>query len=110
MTRKNEKVGHDADVLDLMSRFDLFDIDTNFKPCRKVWSGKLRRCNATYLPKYEERGSTKLDYILVSNRWKSSVWNCQVKWGSNMHRFGKKFDHGLLETGSLGLAITDGET
>ena len=98
MTRRNEKVGHDSEVLDLMRRFDLFAIGTKFKPHRRLWSGKFRRCNATYLPKHEERRPTKLDYILVPNRWKSSVRSSQVKWGASMHRFGKKFDHGLLET------------
>ena len=97
MTKRKEKVGHDMDVLDLMSRFDLFAIATKFKPKRRIWSGKLRRCNATYLPKHNNRRPTKLDYILVSNRWKSSVRQCCVKWGASMHRFGKKFDHGLLE-------------
>ena len=24
--------------------------------------------------------------------------NCYVKWGTSLHRFGKKFDHGLLST------------
>ena len=34
--------------------------------------------------------------ILIANRWKTSVEQCSVKWGSSLHRFGKKFDHGLL--------------
>ena len=97
MTRKNEKVGHDTEVLDLMRRFDLFAIGTKFMPRRRLWSGKLRRCNSTYLPKHEDRRPTKLDYILVPNRWKSSVRNCNVRWGASMHRFGKKFDHDLLK-------------
>ena len=36
MTRRNEKVGHDDEVLDLMRRFDLFAIGTKFKPRRKL--------------------------------------------------------------------------
>ena len=67
-------------------------------PQQREWSGQLRRCNATYLPKHPARRPTKLDYCLVANRWKSSVENCCVKWGSSLHRFGKKFDHGLLST------------
>ena len=98
MTRHNEKVGHDDQILNLMRRFDLFAIDTKFKPHRQLWSGKHHRYNETHLPKHEDRHPTKLNYyVLVPNRWKSSVRQCQVKWGASMHRFGKKFDHGLLE-------------
>ena len=96
MTKTNEKIGHDTDVLDLMSKYDLFAIGTKFMPKRKLWGGRLRRCNATYLPKHTARRPTKLDYILIQNRWKSSVRDCSVKWGASLHRFGKKFDHGLL--------------
>ena len=81
-----------------MRQYDLFAIGTKFKPPQRIWSGKLRRCNATYLPKHEQRRPTKLDYCLVANRWKSSVDNCCVKWGTSLHRFGKKFDHELLST------------
>lgn len=68
MTNKNEKTGHDKETLSLMRSFDLFAVDTRFMPERKLWQGKMRRCNATYLPKHVERRPTKLDYFLVSNR------------------------------------------
>ena len=39
----------------------------------------------------------QIDYILVSNRWKSSVNNCRVHWAPSIHRnkFGKA-DHALV--------------
>ena len=96
MTCKSEQKGHDHKILDLMTRFDLFSVGTKFRPRRKLWDGKLRRCNATYLPKHEGRRPTKLDYVLVSNRWKSMAINSCVQWGASIHRFGETFDHGLL--------------
>ena len=42
--------------------------------------------------------STKLDYVMVANRWKSSEEQYCVKWDTSIHRFGKKFDHGILST------------
>ena len=98
MTSKHEKNGHDQEVFDLMRQYDLFAVGTKFKPNERLWSGKLRRYNATYLPKHVDRRPTKLDYCLVANRWKSCVEDCRVKWGTSLHRFGKKFDHGLLST------------
>ena len=44
----------------------------------------------------QKRRPTKLDYICVTNRWKSMVTHSEVKWGPSIHRFGQAFDHGLL--------------
>ena len=98
VTRKNEDKGHDKDILDLMRQFDQYAVDTDFMPKRKRWgkNSRGRRCNATYLPNHTERRPTKIDYFFVSNRWKSSPSASKVKWGTSMHRFGTKFDHGLL--------------
>ena len=41
-TRANEK-GHGDEILDLLREFDLFAVDTLFKPKRKLWQGKYRR-------------------------------------------------------------------
>lgn len=67
MTSKDEEKGHDKQVLDLMRQYNLFAVGTSFKPEKRIWSGKLRRFNATYLPKHEDRRPTKLDYFLVVN-------------------------------------------
>ena len=99
MTQPAENNGHDGDVLNVMARFNLFAIDTKFDPKRRPWDGKLRRGNATYLPKHKDRRPTKLDYVLVSNRWKSMATNSKVQWGASMHRFGEVFDHALLPVG-----------
>ena len=34
---------------------------------------------------------------MVSTRWQSSVVHSAVKWSSANFRFGKKFDHGLIQ-------------
>ena len=68
MTKKNEDKGHDQEVLCIMRNQDLFVVETRFASKAKRWSGKKRRCNATYMPKHIERRPTKLDYFLVSNR------------------------------------------
>ena len=89
MTSKHERTGHDQDVFNFMCTHDLlFTINTIFKPKKKMWGGRVWRCNVTYLPKHTDRRPTKLDYFLVSNRWKSAVQDSQVKWGASMHRFG----------------------
>ena len=49
MTKDSEKVGHDTDVLDLMTKLDLFVIDTKLKPKRKLLNGKLFRKNSYML-------------------------------------------------------------
>ena len=67
-----------------------------FKPKRKMWDGKMRRCNATYRAKEKGKRPTNLDYLCVSNRWKSMVMNTETRWRPSIHRFGQPFDHGLL--------------
>ena len=77
---------------------DLFAADTMFKPIRNKWESSERKrvCNASYLGKDSKKRPRKLDYIFVSNRWKSMVKSVNVKWGPTEHHFDRKFDHGLL--------------
>ena len=91
--------GHSNQVLDLLRSHDLFAVDSMFRPKRKTigQGGKPRVCNATYLQKDASRRPKKLDYIFVSNRWKSSVTNSTTNWATAIHRFGKFFDHCLLQ-------------
>ena len=88
--------GHEEQILDLMRENDLFAAGTLFKPKTKKWSGRYRACNGTYRSKEAGKRPRKLDYICVSNRWKSLMINVEVKWGPSIHRFGKPFDHGFL--------------
>ena len=97
MTRHENK-GHGNKILDLMRLHDLCAAGTYFKPKRKKWRGRYRHCNATYIPKDTKRRPTKLDYICVSNRWKSKIIRTEVKWSPSIHRFGHQFDHGLVST------------
>ena len=91
--------GHSEEVMDLLRTFDLFAVDSLFRPKKKCvtkFSTHKRVCNATYLQKEEKRRPKKLDYFFVSNRWKSSVTNSKTNWAPSVHRFGKRFDHCLL--------------
>ena len=93
---KHANKGHGDRILDMMRSHDLCAIDTYFKPKRKKWGDNHRYCNATYMPKDTTRRPTKLDYILISNRWKSMVMNVETRWGPSIHRFGHQFDHALV--------------
>ena len=95
MTKRPDE-GHEEQMLDLMRENDLFAVGTLFKPKKKMWGGKIRICNATYRSKEAGKRPRKLDYICVSNRWKSLMNNVEVRWGPSIHRFGKSFDHGFL--------------
>ena len=70
--------GHEELILDLMRENDLFAVGTLFKPKTKKWFGKYRACNGTYRSKEAGKRPRKLDYICVSNRWKSLM--IEVKW------------------------------
>ena len=90
--------GHSKDLVHLMQAHDLFAVDSLFRPKRSSMfcKQKKRVCNATYLQKDKSLRPKKLDYFLVSNRWKSSVSNSKTDWAPSLHRFGKAFDHSLL--------------
>ena len=64
-TRKDN--GYGEEILTLMRSFDLFAVDTLFKPERKVWGqGERKRyCNTTYIPKHADKRPRKLDYMCV---------------------------------------------
>lgn len=84
MVKKPQK-GHGGQVLDLMSTYDLFEVDTLFKSKseRKIWCGRYRYCNVTTVTCMskddENKRPTKLDYMCVSNRWKSMIISTKVK-------------------------------
>ena len=77
---------------ELMVDHKLLDASTYFKPPRRAKHG-----SATYLQKNLEYGALQIDYALVSRRWLSSVHNFAVKWGPSIHRFGYKYDHGMVQ-------------
>ena len=58
---------------------------------------KKRVCNVTWLQKDVSLRPKKLDYFLVSNRWRSCVTNSKACWSPSVHRFGRAFDHSLLQ-------------
>ena len=84
MTQHANK-GHGDKLLDMMRSHDLCAIDTYFKPKRKKWNDRHRYCNATYIPKDATRRPTKLDYLLISNRWKSMVMNIETSEVGALH-------------------------
>ena len=62
-----------------------------FNSKNKKW---LCKCNVS--PERCRTTPKKLDYFLVSNRWRSCVVNTKTDWEPSAHRFGKEFDHILL--------------
>ena len=96
---KRHDDGHSADIISLMRSQDLFAVDSLFRPKRrKMFNQKKKRiCNATWLQKDTSLRPKKLDYFLVSNRWRSCVTNSKVCWAPSVHRFGRAFDHSLLQ-------------
>jgi exonuclease III len=81
-----------TEVMEIMREADLFAVSTAFQPCKGSALG-----NATYISKVEGAAPTQLDYVLVSNRFKSGVSSCKVRWGPSIHRFGHRFDHGMIQ-------------
>ena len=118
MTQHANK-GHGGKILDMMRSHDLCVIDTYFNPKRKKWNDRHRYCNATYIPKDTTHRPTKLDYLLISNRWKSMVMNVETWWGSCIHRFVHQFSVPVLVTprftynhitdSTIGEETTDGD-
>ena len=97
MTKQADN-GHGEEMIDLMRKHDLFATGTSFKPKKRRWGQNKRKrlCNASYIAKDETRRPRRLDYMCVSNRWRSMVKNVSVKWAPSTHRFGRRFDHGLV--------------
>ena len=77
------------EILDLMNRRNLCAISTMFKPLR----GKT---NAKFVPHDPTFNETQIDYILISSRWATAVTDSKVKWGVSISRWGRKYDHGLV--------------
>ena len=98
LMNKRPDNGHSKDLVNLMQAHDLFAVDSLFRPKRTRMFCKQRKrvCNATYLQKDKSFRPKKLDYFLISNRWKSNVTNSRTDWAPSLHRFGKAFDHSLL--------------
>ena len=73
----------------LMKDNDLCAVSTMFQP-------GSNRTNATWVNPNKLFKPSQIDHILVSNRWKSDVTSCRVKWGRSLLRWGKKQDHGSV--------------
>ena len=100
LMNKRPDNGHGESILSLMRTHDLFAVNSLFRPKRKWMFGKdknKRLCNASYLQKDISLRPKKLDYFLVSNRWRSCVTDSKTNWTPSVHRFGKPFDHSLLQ-------------
>jgi len=80
------------ELMEIMREFDLFAVSTAFQPGKGSALG-----NATYISKTQGYSPNQLDYVLVSNRFKSGVSSCKVRWGPSIHRFGHRFDHGMVQ-------------
>ena len=76
-------------LLELMRRRRLTAISTFFQP-------KKGKTNATYLARDPQYSPSQIDYVLVSSRWATSVYDSKVKWGITCKRWGRHYDHGLV--------------
>ena len=80
----------------LMMENDLVAASTFFRSKSK---SKLSLGNASYIMAKSVESTqppAQIDYILVSKRWFNSVTNCQVEWRHSIHRYGFRYDHGLI--------------
>ena len=77
-------------LLDIMKKHRLVAASTLHKPRRN-------HTNATFIPRDTRYRPKQLDYILCSSRWVSSVRSSRVRWGVSIQRWGRKYDHGLVE-------------
>ena len=77
-------------LADFLRRNRLVAISTFFQSRR----GKS---NATYLAKDPLYKPSQIDYIMISSRWATSIVNSKVKWGISLQRWGRPYDHGLVD-------------
>ena len=74
----------------LMEKHRLRAVSTYFQPAG-------RRAPCTYINKTPTLAPSQIDYVIVSERWSSSIRSCKVKWEPSIRRFGRgKYDHGLV--------------
>ena len=77
-------------LLDIMRRHRLVAASTLHQPRRG-------HTNATFISRNPEYKPSQIDYVLCSKRWTSSVRSSRVRWGVSIQRWGRHFDHGLVE-------------
>ena len=73
-----------------MATHGLVAASTRHKP-------KRNHTNATFIQRDTRYKPAQLDYILCSERWVTSAIRSRVRWGPAIQRWGRKFDHGLVE-------------
>ena len=78
---------------DLMREQDLVATSTIFRARKSLALG-----SATYINSRKVQKATQIDYIMITGRWKSAVQSSYVRWGPSIHRFGWRYDHGMLCT------------
>ena len=88
--KRADNSGGGKALLELMKNHRLVAASTLHKP-------KRGHTNATFIPRDTRYQPTQLDYILCSERWVTSVTRSRVMWGPSIQRWGRKFDHGLVE-------------
>ena len=85
-----DRYGGGQALLDIMRRHRLIAASTLHQPRR----GKT---NATFIPRDPRCKPRQIDYILCSRRWASSMRSSRVRWGVTIQRWGRHFDHGMVE-------------
>ena len=79
---------------DLLHTHDLCAVSTTFQPRKS--NRKTRSTKSTWLNFDNRAKPSQIDYMLISNRWKSGVTSCRVKWGPSIRRWGERKDHGAV--------------
>ena len=77
-------------LLNIMKNQQLVAASTLHKPRRNHTNPIFILRDTRYKPK-------QLDYILCSSCWVTSVRSSRVRWGISIQRWGRKYDHGLVE-------------
>jgi hypothetical protein len=77
-------------LLEIMKSCSLRACSTYFQPRRN-------HNNATYMNVQPDKPPSQIDYILVSDRWASSVRSSRTSWGIAMNVYGRKYEHALVQ-------------
>jgi exonuclease III len=85
-------------VMELLSKHSLAAASTYSQPARGKSNGTFHpRSIATDKQLRATKAPCQIDYIITSMRYLSSVQRCRVRWSFALARFGRHFDHALLE-------------
>ena len=82
---------------DVCQDINLYAISTHFCPKSRK-ANKIMPCtgHGTYISPFKDRTPTQIDYIFVSNDFKSHVINCHTTWQPAIAAYGRSEDHAMI--------------